>query len=81
MENAEMTRLKPMHFINNRLYFNMKDAITLTGRSKRTLQRDMSRRKIQYLDYGNGKYFLPEWIDDYVERHVVHTKKFLKEAK
>lgn len=81
MENTEMTRLKPRHFINNRLYFDLLDAMKLTGRSKRTLQRDMSRRTIQYVDYGRGKYFLPEWIDDYVERHVVHTKKFLKEAK
>lgn len=80
MEQTTVTKIKPNRLINNRLYYDMDAAIALTGRSKRTLQRDMSRRTIQYVDYGRGKYFLPEWIDAYVERHVVHTKKFLKEA-
>ena len=81
MEQTTVTKIKPNHLINNRRYYDIDAAVMLTGRSRRTLQREMHKRAIQYLDYGKGKFFLPEWIDDYVERHVVHTKKFLKEAK
>lgn len=81
MEQQTQPRIKPNHLINNKLYYDLEAAIKLTGRSKRTIQRDMSRRLIQYLDYNRGKFFLPEWIDAYIERHVVMPKKFLKEAK
>ena len=81
MEQQTQPRIKPNVLINNKLYYDFDAAVMLTGRSRRTLQRDMHKRVIQYLDYGKGKYFLPEWIDRYIERFVVLPKKFLKEAR
>lgn len=81
MEQQTQLKIKPNVLINNKLYYDFDAAVKLTGRSKRTLQREMQNRAIQYLDYGKGKYFLPEWIDRYIERHVVMPKKFLKEAR
>lgn len=66
--------------VNGRMYFDLKTTANILNRSPRTLRREMDRRLIKYLDYGREKLFLPEDIDDYVERKTVRTKKFLKRA-
>lgn len=72
--------LQPNIPVNGRMYFDLKTTATILNRSPRTLRREMDRRLIKYLDYGREKLFLPEDIDDYVERKTVRTKKFLKRA-
>jgi hypothetical protein len=62
------------------MYFNFSTTAKILNRSKRTLRREMERRLIKYLDYGRDKLFLPEDLNDYIERKTVHTKKFLKRA-
>lgn len=72
--------LQPNIPVNGRMYFDLKTTASILNRSPRTLRREMDRRLIKYLDYGREKLFLPEDIDDYVERKTVRTKKFLKRA-
>lgn len=72
--------LQPNIPVNGRMYFDLKTTASILNRSPRTLRREMDRRLIKYLDYGRDKLFLPEDIDDYVERKTVRTKKFLKRA-
>lgn len=72
--------LQPNIQVNGRMYFDLETTAIILKRSTRTLRREMDRRLIKYLDYGREKLFLPEDIDDYVERKTVRTKKFLKRA-
>lgn len=72
--------MQPNIRVNGRMYFDLKTTANILNRSPRTLRREMDRRLIKYLDYGREKLFLPEDIDDYVERKTVRTKKFLKRA-
>lgn len=72
--------LQPNIPVNGRMYFDLKTTASILNKSPRTLRREMDRRLIKYLDYGRDKLFLPEDIDDYVERKTVRTKKFLKRA-
>lgn len=72
--------MQPNIRVNGRMYFDLKTTANILNRSPRTLRREMERRLIKYLDYGREKLFLPEDIDDYVERKTVRTKKFLKMA-
>lgn len=72
--------IQPNIPVNGRMYFDLKTTADILNRSRRTLRREMDRRLIKYLDYGRKKLFLPEDIDDYVERKTVRTKKFLKRA-
>jgi len=41
MEQRTQPRIKPNVLINNQLYYDFDAAVKLTGRSKRTLQREM----------------------------------------
>lgn len=73
------TAIKPTIPINGKLYFNLKGAAAAARRSVTTIRREMSRKRIRYLDYGRDKLFLPEWIDEYIEKLIVAPKKIIKQ--
>ena len=81
MEQQTQPRIKPNVLINNILHYSMEDTAKLLNMSKKTLQRKMERRLIEYVDFGRDKFFSVASVNEYYERHVVHTKKFMKETR
>lgn len=69
------TILKPTHLINNKHYFNLKEATVVIKRSVTTLRREIGRKRIRYLNYGREKYFLQEWLDEYIDKLTVQPRK------
>jgi hypothetical protein len=72
------TAVKPDFPINGKLYFNLEGAALALKRSEHTIRREISRQRIRFLDYGRAKYFLPEWLDEYIEKLTVAPKKIIK---
>ena len=72
------TAIKPTIPINGKLYFNLEGAALALNKSVHTVRREISKKRIRFLDYGRGKYILPEWIDEYLEKLTVAPKKIIK---
>lgn len=72
------TAIKPTIPINGKLYFDLEGAAAALRRSEHTIRREISRQRIRFLDYGRAKYFLPEWLDEYLEKLTMVPKKILK---
>ena len=70
--------IRPNVPINEKLYFDFQGALRALKRSEHTLRREIGRKRIRFLDYGRAKYFLPEWLDEYLEKLTVEPKKFIK---
>lgn len=69
------TVIKPSVLINGKLYFDLAGAAKSLHRSVHTIRRDIGRKRIKVLDYGRAKYFLPEWLDEYILRLTEEAKK------
>ena len=69
------TIVKPTHLINNRAYFDIEEAAAVLKRSVHTIRREIDRKRIRFLNYGRAKFFLPEWLDEYIEKLTVSPRK------
>lgn len=74
-------KIKPTKLINNIPHYTLSDAAASLAMSEKTLGRKMAERLIEYVKLGREKFLPATAVDDYYRRHVVHTKKFLKEAR
>lgn len=72
------TVIKPTVPINGKLYFDLAGAASALLRSEHTIRREISRGRIRFLNYGRAKYFLQEWLDEYLEKLTVAPKKVIK---
>lgn len=72
------TAIGPTFPINGKLYFDLQGAALALKRSEHTLRREIGRQRIRFLNYGRAKYFLPEWLDEYLEKLTVAPKKVIK---
>ncbi len=70
--------IRPNVPINGKLYFDLAGAASALLRSEHTIRREISRGRITFLNYGRAKYFLPEWLDEYLEKLTVSSKKVIK---
>lgn len=71
-------KIRPTKLINNVAYYTFEQAMLLLGFSKRTLQRKMKRREIQFLKLGRETFFHPDAIDEYLEKQTVKAKISMK---
>lgn len=71
-------KIRPTKLINNKAYYTFGQAMALLDFSKRTLQRKMKRREIQFLNLGRDKFFHPDAIDEYLEKQTVKAKISMK---
>ncbi|MBO4712583.1 MAG: helix-turn-helix domain-containing protein [Fibrobacter sp.] len=71
-------KIRPTKLINNVAYYTFGQAMSLLDFSKRTLQRKMKRREIQFLKLGRETFFLQDYIDEYLEKQTVKAKIFIK---
>lgn len=46
--------------------------------SDRTLRRECARKNIEHLRYKNQLYFKPEWLEEWLERHIVKPRKNMR---
>lgn len=70
--------VKPSKLINNVAYFTFSQAVSILPFSRRTLQRKMARREIQFLSCGKLKFFRPDDIDAFLEKNMIKPKKAFK---
>ncbi len=68
------SNIKPSKLINNEAYYTFEQAVQLLPFSGRTLCREIARGKIRSLEMGTGKFFKPEWIEEYIEKHIKQPK-------
>lgn len=68
----------PSILVNNKLYFNFKEAAECLNYSDSTLRRECDRGNIRYMNHPKGKIFAQEWINEYLERKTVAPRKILR---
>lgn len=71
-------KIRPTKLINNKAYYTFGQAMALLDFSKRTLQRKMKRREIQFLKLGRETFFLQDYIDEYLEKQTMKAKNSIK---
>lgn len=57
--------------VNNKLYYGVAGAAAALGISAHTLRREISRKNIRNLRHSCRILFLPEWLDEWVDRNTV----------
>lgn len=66
--------MENMIVINNRQYMGIDEAAKSLGVSVHHIRREMYRNNIRYFRHAKKILFLPEWLDEWVERHIVKPR-------
>lgn len=64
--------------INGKTFYTKFGAAERLKMSEATLKRESNAKRITSMKHSSGLVYLPEWIDEYLEKKISYAKKVIK---